>query len=105
MLSIIFLHTRRAPLNFNEFIYTDLVIKSSGEDDLLLFLSECQEKARRLQLENFVMVTLIQGKGKRIMSLPSGYMRTDHLAGLIKKMKNTAECEDLGRYLYTTSPS
>lgn len=73
--------------------------------NLLLFLSKCQEKARRLQLENFVMVTLIQGKGKRIMSLPSGYMRTAHLAGLIKKMENTVECEDLGRYLYPTSPS
>lgn len=42
------------------------------------------------------MVILIQGKGKRIISLPSGYMRTAHLAGLIKKMKYIAERGDLG---------
>lgn len=38
------------------------------------------------------------------MSLTSGYMRTVHLAGLIRKMEHTAECEALGQYLYPTSP-
>lgn len=74
--SAIFLHIRRVPVNFHEFIYTDLVIKSSGQGDLFLFPSEGQEKARRLQPENFIMVILNQGKGKSIISLPSGYMST-----------------------------
>lgn len=77
-------------MNFHEFIYIDLVIKSSGQGDLFPFPSECQEKARGLQLENLIIVSLTQGKGKRIMSLTSGYMRTAHLAGLIKKMEYTA---------------
>lgn len=77
-------------MNFHEFIYIDLVIKSSGQGDLFLFPSECQEKARGLQLENLIIVSLTQGKRKRIMSLTSGYMRTAHLAGLIKKMEYTA---------------
>lgn len=51
-----------------------------------------------------ISVSLTQGKGKRIMSLTSGYMKTAHLTGLIKKMEYTAECEGLGKYLYPTSP-
>lgn len=47
---------------------------------------------------------LTHGKGNRIMSLTSGYMRTAHLAGLIKKKEYMAECEGMGKYFYPTSP-
>lgn len=97
----LFAGVRRALLNFHEFMYIDLVIKSSGQGDLFVFPFECQEKARGLQLENLIIVSLTQGKGNR-MSLTSGYMRTAHLAGLIKKMEYTSECESLRKYLYPT---
>jgi len=73
-------------MNFHEFMYIDLVIKGSDQSDLFLFPSECQEKARGLQLENLIIFSLTQGRGKRIINLTSGYMRTARLAGLIKKM-------------------
>lgn len=37
------------------------------------------------------------------MSLTSGYMRTAHLEGLIRKKNTQTGCEGLGKYLYPTS--
>lgn len=53
-------------------------------------------------MENLLIVSL--SAKERIMSLTLSYMRTAHLAGLIKNVECTAVCEGLGKYLHPTPP-